>query len=367
MGLFDFFKKKNKTPKTPYVGLPTNEYIYKRPQATKKTSSSTVTAPFPSAGTSLSGAKNYAPLYPNVNNPTFNLPAYRADQVMNMAGVKKLESSLASGGVSGGTTSGGVSGGTTSKGTGKGTGGYSSGSTASRYSPEYSQALALQQQAYNRAMEQYNRAKAAYQAYYDKAARQRKANLDATLQANNTSADKSAQDAYVAYMNNLKNLPQQLRNAGVSGGGSETTIADIANTYRNNRNKIMTARDNNNSRAQLAYSQGVADDFGDYVTRVGALSVPTFGNITIKEGSSKSTSKSSSKSSDKTTSKNLEGYSEGAVSLANGLNTAKSNNTGNTSNNGNIADLQELYKRYRAMGMSDRAITKRLQQLGIIG
>lgn len=349
--------------KTPYVGLPTNEYVYKLPQATKKTSSPT--------GVSKGYTKE--PVYSSIERFLKNVD--RNLTLDNVASADPGRTGYSNSGSKTSTTT------TTPKASSGGSsgGGYSSGGSSTvsstvstpRYDAAYDRAMAQQKRAYDRAMAEYNQAKAAYQAYYDKLARQRKANLDATLQANNTSADKSAQDAYVAYMNNLKNLPQQLRNAGVSGGGSETTIADIANTYQNNRNNIMTNRDNNNSRAQLAYSQGLASDYGDYINNINSLTVPTMGDITVNAGTSRSktTTKSSGSSGTGITKSTATGTTKSASSGKNSSGTSKTNSerlSAVAANESNEDLLNQLYGQYANLGFSDRAIREILKRQGII-
>lgn len=368
--------------KTPYVGLPTNEYVYKLPQATKKTSRSTGMATRLPTSTNRNTTNALNNL---VKNPSSSLTPKQAfdtaNNLMRQPYAQYLENRLKGSANSGATASSSPS---TSSGSYRGSsggssgGGYSSGGSSTvsstvstpRYDAAYDQAMAQQQRAYDRAMAEYNQAKAAYQAYYDKLARQRKANLDATFQANNSSADKLSQDAYIAYMNNLKNLPQQLRNAGVSGGGSETTIADIANTYQNNRNNIMTNRDNNNSRAQLAYSQGLASDYGDYINNVNSLTVPTMGDITVNAGTSrsKSTTKSSRSSGTGTTKSASTGTTSSDTGSTKKTNNEKLNNVSSNKKTSSSAndDLNKLYNQYVKMGLSEREIEERLRRLGIL-
>lgn len=368
--------------KTPYVGLPTNEYVYKLPQATKKTSRPIGTATRLPTSTNRNTTNALNNL---VKNPSSSLTPKQAfdtaNNLMRQPYAQYLENRLKGSANSGATASSSPStssGSYRAPGGGSSGGGYSSGGSSTvsttvstpRYDAAYDRAMAQQQRAYDRAMAEYNQAKAAYQAYYDKLARQRKANLDATLQANNSSADKSAQDAYVAYMNNLKNLPQQLRNAGVSGGGSETTIADIANTYQNNRNNIMTNRDNNNSRAQLAYSQGLASDYGDYINNVNSLTVPTMGDITVNAGTSrsKSTTKSSRSSGTGTTKSASTGTTSSDTGSTKKTNNEKLNNVSSNKKTSSSAndDLNKLYNQYVKMGLSEREIEERLRRLGIL-
>ena len=97
------------------------------------------------------------------------------------------------------------------------------------------------------------------------AEKQRKAAMDATVSANNHLADKSLNEAYIANMLAKKNLPQQLKAAGISGGASESVLADMENTYMNNRASIEAARNQANSLARQNYTLGVTDDYMDYL------------------------------------------------------------------------------------------------------
>lgn len=101
----------------------------------------------------------------------------------------------------------------------------------------------------------------------DLAERQRRASMEATITANNMAADKSLKEAYIANMLAKKNLPQQLKALGISGGRSETTLADIENTYMNNRFGIEDGRNDANLKARLAYDDGVAGDYAQYLTK----------------------------------------------------------------------------------------------------
>lgn len=333
MGLLDIFKKKNtaSAAKTNTSKIPGTSYV-----------------PKPGYVSPVLPTQKIISTGKNVSNPIRNVYT------------KNLENQLKNSGTSSGTTSASSG----SSGTSKSSGGGSSSSGGSYSAPvydtsaqdRYNRQLARAQERYNRQMAEYNRAKQAYEDYYNKLARQRKANLDATLSANNTTADKSSQEAYVAYMQSLKNLPQQLRNAGISGGGSETTLTDISNTYQNNRNNIITDRDKNNARAQLAYSQGTADDYGDYISKVTALTQPTLELPTINVQRSKSSSSS--------------GTSKAVGTKVGSSGTSKSSGTtskgsGSSQNSADI--LQQLYGQYSLMGMSHDEITERLRQLGIVG
>jgi len=112
-----------------------------------------------------------------------------------------------------------------------------------------------------------------YRQQYELAEKRRKARLDATINANNQAADRSLNDAYIAYMLQQRNLPQQLRANGINGGATETTLGDMNNTYMNNRYNIMANRDNANAQARLAYDDGLAGDYGTYLNNRAALAM----------------------------------------------------------------------------------------------
>ena len=62
-----------------------------------------------------------------------------------------------------------------------------------------------------------------------------------------------------------KNMPQQLKAMGVSGGATETTLADANNTYMNNRFGIEESRNDANAIARRDYDTGVNSDYVNYV------------------------------------------------------------------------------------------------------
>jgi len=99
------------------------------------------------------------------------------------------------------------------------------------------------------------------------AEKQRRAAMEATINANNQAADKSLKEAYIANMLAKRNMPQQLKSAGISGGATETTLADLQNSYMNNRFNIEQNRNDANAQARLAFDNGVASDYGNYLAK----------------------------------------------------------------------------------------------------
>ena len=116
-----------------------------------------------------------------------------------------------------------------------------------------------------------------YRQQYENQERQRRRALEATIKANNDAARRSMNDAYIQYMLQQRNLPQQLRAAGINGGATETTIGDLNNTYMNNRNAIALNRDQANAQAQLAFDNGLAGDYGQYLANQIGLASATYG------------------------------------------------------------------------------------------
>ena len=125
------------------------------------------------------------------------------------------------------------------------------------------------------------------------ARQRREAQMNATINANNLEAEKSLNDAYILNMMQKKNLPQELKALGISGGVSESTLGDIENTYMNNRANIDMERNNANAKARLAYENGVNEDYSDYLARYAKLN-----ESLISKAFAKSSSKSSSKKSE---------------------------------------------------------------------
>lgn len=127
-----------------------------------------------------------------------------------------------------------------------------------------------------------------YKQQYENQEAQRKRALEATIQANNDTARKNMNQAYIQYMLQQRNLPQQLRANGINGGATETTLGDMNNTYMNNRNAIALNRANANRQARLAYDNGVSGDFGQYLTNMINLQSANYGGGGSRSSSSRS-------------------------------------------------------------------------------
>lgn len=95
-------------------------------------------------------------------------------------------------------------------------------------------------------------------------------------------ANKSLREAYVNYMLNKRNMNQNLSAMGVSGGSSESTLANMYNNYGNSRNNINTtlsdnlaallnAYQNNVAGVEQAYNSQFADARNNYMSHLNAL------------------------------------------------------------------------------------------------
>jgi len=89
---------------------------------------------------------------------------------------------------------------------------------------------------------------------------QRRLALADSQRASALAAENSLRDAYISYMLAGRNLPQQLKALGVSGGLSETTAANLTNTYQNSRNAANLEKAAADRQAQLVYDTGLNQD-----------------------------------------------------------------------------------------------------------
>lgn len=124
-----------------------------------------------------------------------------------------------------------------------------------------------------------NQSISARQAAYDKSKQAYEANRDAALkslldaynfgsgQVNDT-ADRSLQEAYLTRMQNQRTLPQMLSAQGITGGLSETTNANLLNSYGNNRNNIEVDRADNLASLLNTYQTGKAQTEQDFNTKL---------------------------------------------------------------------------------------------------
>ena len=131
-------------------------------------------------------------------------------------------------------------------------------------------------------------------------------------------------------------MPQQLKAAGISGGGSETVLTDIENSYANSRMDIEAARNQANSLARQNYSTGVTDDYMDYLSALAKVK-----NTTTKTTKAKGTT---------ATQPQTTSDSYNAMTVTHGKNTYT---------------LPQLITTLSSIGMSDENIERFLNSNGI--
>lgn len=89
---------------------------------------------------------------------------------------------------------------------------------------------------------------------------QRELQLKNTQQANAKAAENTMRDAYINYMLGLNYMPQQLKALGISGGVSETTAANMNNSYMNSRNAAALQKNRADRQARYTYDSGINQD-----------------------------------------------------------------------------------------------------------
>lgn len=156
------------------------------------------------------------------------------------------------------------------------------------------QQRAAAQQAYGVARSNLNRA-------FDTTASTLRNNLDNALgqlsdnfnygqQVANDDAAKSLRESYINYMLNKKNMNQNLSLAGISGGATESSLANLYNNYGNARNninttladnmsKLINSYNNNLAGIEQQYNNSYADAMNNYTNNLNQLEMALANNI----------------------------------------------------------------------------------------
>lgn len=132
----------------------------------------------------------------------------------------------------------------------------------------YSEALAAQQRARQKA--------------YDAAAAAQRQQYQNSVNQVNSAAEKALQDAYVNRMQSQRTMNQGLTAQGMTGGASETALSRLLNSYENSRNSTENARLDNLSTLETTYlnnmaslrgilSNGQAGDISQYMSNIASL------------------------------------------------------------------------------------------------
>lgn len=186
------------------------------------------------------------------------------------------------------TSGSGVAGVKTSSSSGSRSSGSSSGNSASSMANAYNALLAAYKQNdysdYLRQMREaaqnaYDRGMGALNSAYDNQMNSLSNNLNETRnqltnQYNrskdsiNQDAQNSLRQAYINKMLSQRNLGQQMSAQGLTGGATETTMANMLNNYGNARNNINTTLNNNLSNLEGNYSDNLSQAMQAYNSAV---------------------------------------------------------------------------------------------------
>ena len=286
------------------------------------------------------------------------------------------------GGSSSGSTSSGGGGGSSSGGSGGGSGndggGYDYSASAIGigggggydYASMVERMLAEQRAA---AQAAYNASRARLDAAYDDTYGALQNNLNSALDRmrqnyefgqniQNEDAAKSLREAYINYMMNKRNLNQNLSAAGVSGGATESSMANMYNNYGTSRNNINTtlARnlaqllntyENNVASANQAYNDQWASARQNYASQLNQLEQMLAGNLMSNySGSSLSSLANYAK-----TLADLTGNMEAAMTAFTPTENTLGVNTYNTvqgNNMGSITDYAKYLEMLERMGQA---------------
>ena len=135
------------------------------------------------------------------------------------------------------------------------------------------------------------------EAYRAAAAAQQK-NYEYAQSQVDSATDRALQEAYVNKMLALRDLPQQMAGQGLSGGGSETSLAGLYNNYGNARNELEMERQqqmanllnvyqNNMAKLETQRAGGIAQELASLVpqlTKLAARNKPI--TLTLAQGES---------------------------------------------------------------------------------
>lgn len=203
---------------------------------------------------------------------------------------------------------------------------------ASVSSDPYASIYSLYEQQMNAqrdALEQQRKARLnALQANYNNAKNQLDSSFASGEAQMNQDADDALREAYISNMLNQRNMNQYLNGQGITGGAAESILANLYNTYGNNRNDIERGRMDNlrqllaNYQGTLGdiensylsgmadadsdYSGSIADALSNYYNNLASLQQQNIANqYKATLGKSGSSSSNSSNTADATARKNM--------------------------------------------------------------
>lgn len=103
---------------------------------------------------------------------------------------------------------------------------------------------------------------------YQSALEQLQAGYDSGARGVNANADNAQQQAYINAMMAQRDMPQALAAQGITGGASESTLADMRNSYGNSRNQIDTGRNESLTTLLDALNSNKASALQSYNTQL---------------------------------------------------------------------------------------------------
>ncbi|MBO5473586.1 MAG: hypothetical protein J6A08_07365 [Lachnospiraceae bacterium] len=193
----------------------------------------------------------------------------------------------------------------------------------------------------------------------------------------NADADKSFREAYVNYMQNRKNINQNLSAQGLSGGAAESTMAGMYNNYGNSRNDISTTlNDNltslenlyqsNLSEAQSAYNTQYAQALSDYLNYQNQMEQNLASNIIGSYGNMVNSLGSLNSGYTDALYSLLQKQAEYAYDPTKATNELANVSTESLNNIGTITDYaKNLMNQMRAQGADDATIIRQLANNGV--
>lgn len=193
----------------------------------------------------------------------------------------------------------------------------------------------------------------------------------------NADADKSFREAYVNYMQNRKNINQNLSAQGLSGGAAESTMAGMYNNYGNSRNDISTTlNDNlaslenlyqdNMSEAQSAYNTQYAQALSDYLNYQNQMEQNLASNIIGSYGNMVSSLGNLNSGYTDALYGLLQKQAEYAYKNSKATNALDNVSTESLNNIGSVTDYaKNLMSQMRAQGADDATIIRQLANNGV--
>lgn len=207
-------------------------------------------------------------------------------------------------------------------------------------------------------MNAYNARQKALNDNYQAALGQLKRSYEDSVNSLKNQGDDALRQAYINMMMNKRGLNQSLEAAGLTGGASESAMANLYNTYANDRNEIARAVQDNLTELGNNYGQNVSNLGMNYNTNY-ADALADYQNqlATAKKSLANTLAKTYSNSSGTTV--KADDTSDYLTETANALNRANENYYGTGSNSNTVNYIRNLnspvaaYNYVKGLNVSD--------------